>query len=89
MTWSLGTWPGENFGWHGWGAASRIQDPGVLLDIPQCSGQLPAAKNYLAPHVELDSITTSMDMNLSKFQEIVEDRGAWHAAVHRVTKTWK
>ena len=30
----------------------------------------------------LDSITDSMDMNLSKLQAIVEDRGAWHAAVH-------
>ena len=28
----------------------------------------------------------SMDMNLSKLREIVEDRGAWHAAVHVVTK---
>ena len=32
------------------------------------------------------SITNSMDMNLSKLQETVEDRGAWHAAVHAVTK---
>ena len=31
----------------------------------------------------LDSNTDSMDMNLSKLQEVVEDRGAWHAAVHR------
>ena len=30
----------------------------------------------------LDSITDSMDMNLSKLQEIVEDRGPWRAAVH-------
>ena len=30
----------------------------------------------------LDSITDSMDMNLSKFQEIVKDREAWHAALH-------
>ena len=33
----------------------------------------------------LESITNSMDMNLSKLQEILEDRGAWHAAVHEVT----
>ena len=33
----------------------------------------------------LDSITDSMDMNLSKFQEIEEDREAWHAAVRGVT----
>ena len=36
----------------------------------------------------LDSITGSVDINLSKLQEIVEDRGAWHAAVHGVTKSW-
>ena len=35
----------------------------------------------------LDSITYSMDMNLSKLQEIVEDREAWHDVVHGVTKT--
>ena len=34
----------------------------------------------------LDSIIDSMDMNLSKFQDIVEDRGAWHAAVYGVAK---
>ena len=42
----------------------------------------------------LDSITNSMNneficsINLSKLREIVEDRGAWRAAVHGVTKSW-
>ena len=35
----------------------------------------------------LVSITDSMDMSLSKFQEVVKDREAWHAEVHGVTKT--
>ena len=35
----------------------------------------------------LDGITHSMDMNLSKLWDIVEDRGTWHAAVHRVSKS--
>ena len=35
----------------------------------------------------LDGITDLMDMNLSKLWEIVEDRGAWHATVHGVTKS--
>ena len=34
-----------------------------------------------------NNITDSMDMNLSKLQEIAEDRGAWHAAVHGVAKS--
>ena len=36
----------------------------------------------------LDGITDSMNMNLSKLQEILEDREVWHAAVHAVAKTW-
>ena len=35
----------------------------------------------------LDGVTDSMDMNLSKLQEIAEDRGTWRAAVHGDAKS--
>ena len=35
----------------------------------------------------VDNITDSMEMNLNKFCEIVEDRGPWHAVFHEVTES--
>ena len=37
---------------------------------------------------KLDSITDSVDTNLSKLWEIVKDREAWHAIIHGFTKIW-
>ena len=36
----------------------------------------------------LNSISDSMNMDLDKLWEMVEDRGAWHSAVHEVAKSW-
>ena len=36
----------------------------------------------------LEGITNAMDMNLGRLREMMRDSEAWHAAVHRATKSW-
>ena len=49
-------------------------------------GRLKAGEEGMTEE-EMDGITGSMDMNMSKLSEIVKDREAWHATVHLVTKS--
>ena len=84
--------------WRGRGAGvvcretqhSRSSDPAHLpgegkdADKGNKGGLFPAARSWTMAL----AVTDSMDMNLSKLQEMVKDRGAWHAAVHGVTKSW-
>ena len=54
---------------------------------PWCWERLKAKEKRAAEdEIRLESITDSMDMNLSKLQEIVKDRGVWHDVLHGVTK---
>ena len=51
-------------------------------------GKIEGKKRKGQHHLRLDSITNPMDMNVSRLQDIVEDRGAWCAIVHEAAKSW-
>ena len=59
-----------------------FQEKGKMLTKGNKGGLFPAARSWTMAL----ALTDSMDMNLSKLQEMVKDRGAWHAAVHGVAK---
>ena len=74
-------WEDSCWSWSSNTLAIWSKEP-TLWKRPWCWERLKAKGEEAA---EDEMVTYSIDKNLSKFQEIVKDRGAWHSVVHRVT----
>ena len=66
-----------------WPPDAKSQLTGKTVMLGKTEGQRRTGRQRMR---WLDSITDTMDMNLSKLREIVKDRRAWHAVVHGVAK---
>ena len=63
-----------------------MQKAGKDLGKTLMQGKIEGKRRSRQQRIWLDSISNSMDMNLSKFWEIVRDREVWNTAIHGVTE---
>jgi len=66
----------------------NFQHFGQLLQRPDSLEKILTLGKIEGRRRRMDGITDSMDVSVSKLQEIVKDREAWHAEVHGVAKSW-